>query len=287
MRQDCSEQGYSLIQLSVVMVIIGLIIGGILTGADLYRSAQIRQTIGQYESYVNAVKSFQAKYQCLPGDCSNAIRKGLTPAQGYWIGSGFIPAPADGDVGNDNGIIVDANSVNVAGNDGLHMEGMNYWAFLRSAGMMSFSTSPSYYPMPLSALGHGHWTVWSNVRRVNALYITEQWGGNSALATANCGGEFYCPALSPFEAYQIDEKMDDGLPDPAVLSGYFYVSGATIGKVQAFTGFTGKGQVGSMQAVSSGAPGSNSCIDNTKTPPAYNARVNTPNLCLLQFLVDY
>ncbi len=284
---NTANHGYSLLQLAIVMVIIGLIIGGILLGLDLFRSAQIRQTIGQYESYVSAVKTFQSKYQCLPGDCANAISKGLKPAQGYWIGSGFIPAPADGDVGNDNGIIVDANSVNVAGNDGLHMEGMNYWAFLESAGLIGIATNAaSYYPMPVTALGHSHWTVWSNVRRFNALYITQQWGGNFTIATARCG-EFYCPALSPFEAYQIDEKMDDGLPDPSELSGYFYVSGGSIGKVQAFTPFTGKGQVGSMQAVSRGAPGSNSCLDNTRTPIAYNATVNTPNLCLLQFLVDY
>ncbi|TWT44403.1 hypothetical protein RAS1_08180 [Phycisphaerae bacterium RAS1] len=63
------SDGFTLIELSVSLVIIALIIGGILIGRDLIREAEIRRMIAQLEQFNTAVNTFRVKYGCLPGDC--------------------------------------------------------------------------------------------------------------------------------------------------------------------------------------------------------------------------
>ena len=62
------KYGFTLIELSVVLVIIGLIVGGILIGQDLIRSAEVRAQITQIEKYNQAVNTFKGKYGGIPGD---------------------------------------------------------------------------------------------------------------------------------------------------------------------------------------------------------------------------
>lgn len=69
--------GFTLIELSIVLVIIGLIIGGVLVGRDLINSAGIRKQIKQFDSYKLALNAFNLKYNCLPGDCKDATAYGL------------------------------------------------------------------------------------------------------------------------------------------------------------------------------------------------------------------
>ena len=54
--------GFTLIELSIVLVIIGLIIGGVLVGRDLIAAAQVRAQISQIEKYQTAVNTFRGKY---------------------------------------------------------------------------------------------------------------------------------------------------------------------------------------------------------------------------------
>src|SRR5437879_2899141 len=63
-----SEQGFTLIELSIVLVIIGLIVGGVLVGQDLIKAAEIRATVAQIEKYNTAVNTFRNKYTGIPGD---------------------------------------------------------------------------------------------------------------------------------------------------------------------------------------------------------------------------
>jgi prepilin-type N-terminal cleavage/methylation domain-containing protein len=72
--------GFTLIELSIVLVIIGLIVGGVLVGQDLIKYAQIRATITQIEKLNTAVNTFQLKYNALPGDIPNAGQLGFTAA---------------------------------------------------------------------------------------------------------------------------------------------------------------------------------------------------------------
>ena len=66
------QRGFTLIELSIVIVIIGLIAGGILVGKDMIRAAEIRAIATELQHYRAAVKTFEATYDALPGDMTNA-----------------------------------------------------------------------------------------------------------------------------------------------------------------------------------------------------------------------
>src|SRR5450432_727787 len=89
-----AESGFTLIELSIVLVIIGLIIGGVLVGQDLIKAAEIRGQITQIEKYNTAVNTFRGKYNCLPGDCVNATALGFTQALGST--DSYAPASTQG-----------------------------------------------------------------------------------------------------------------------------------------------------------------------------------------------
>lgn len=71
-RHSNQESGFTLIELSIALVIIGLIVGGVLVGRDLIKAAQIRSQISQLQQVNASVNTFRLKYNCLPGDCRNA-----------------------------------------------------------------------------------------------------------------------------------------------------------------------------------------------------------------------
>lgn len=98
------KEGFTLIELSIVLVIIGLIVGGILAGQDLISAASIRAQISQIEKYNAAVRAFQGKYGYLPGDIPDptASSFGFKPrgvVQGTGGGNGLIQSGgASGDL---------------------------------------------------------------------------------------------------------------------------------------------------------------------------------------------
>jgi prepilin-type N-terminal cleavage/methylation domain-containing protein len=87
------RHGFTLIELSIVLVIIGLVAAGILVGKDLIRTAELRGDIREIEKIDAAVTTFRLKYNCLPGDCANATQ--------------FLEGAFDGD---GNGLIETYNS---------------------------------------------------------------------------------------------------------------------------------------------------------------------------------
>lgn len=66
------QRGFSLIELSIVLVIIALIVGGVVAGKEMIFTARIRGTIGDIDRYLSMVNGFRAKYNCFPGDCAKA-----------------------------------------------------------------------------------------------------------------------------------------------------------------------------------------------------------------------
>ncbi len=65
-------RGFTLVEVSIVIVIIGLIIGGIFVGKDLLLQSSIRAQISQIDAIEASINTFRLKYGCLPGDCPNA-----------------------------------------------------------------------------------------------------------------------------------------------------------------------------------------------------------------------
>ena len=58
-------RGFSLVELSIVLVILGLLVGGVLGGQALIRSSEIRSLIVDKDKYITAVQTFKNKYNGL------------------------------------------------------------------------------------------------------------------------------------------------------------------------------------------------------------------------------
>ncbi|MFW0776700.1 MAG: pilus assembly FimT family protein [Rickettsiales bacterium] len=77
-------QGFTLIELSIVMIIIGLVLGGVTAGRDLIKASELRAAASQIEEYQIAVYTFKNKYDALPGDikAAHASQIGLSDRTG-------------------------------------------------------------------------------------------------------------------------------------------------------------------------------------------------------------
>ena len=65
-------QGFTLIEIAIVLVIIGLLLGGILKGQELITSARVRNLISQQDGVKAAFFGFQDRFRALPGDYTAA-----------------------------------------------------------------------------------------------------------------------------------------------------------------------------------------------------------------------
>ena len=70
------KSGFTLIELSIVLVILGLLVGGILVGADLIQAARIRAQISDFQAINTGAATFQLKYNALPGDMNSERSSG-------------------------------------------------------------------------------------------------------------------------------------------------------------------------------------------------------------------
>jgi len=62
------KDGFTLLEMSIVLALIGLLIAAIVVGNSMVRAAQLQTMLAEYDSYVKAIKQFQDKYLALPGD---------------------------------------------------------------------------------------------------------------------------------------------------------------------------------------------------------------------------
>jgi len=66
------KTAFSLVELSIVLVILGLLTGGVLTGQNLIRAAELRAVTTEFNAYQTAANTFKDKYFAIPGDMTNA-----------------------------------------------------------------------------------------------------------------------------------------------------------------------------------------------------------------------
>jgi len=216
LRAGC--RGFTLLELSMVLVIIGLIVGGVLVGRDLISAAYVRSQITQTERFNTAVHAFQDRYGgYLPGDipAAPAALAGLAPrgtSEGEGDGNGVIEGiPQPGQY---------AYGLSESGG-----ETLMFWKDLSAANMIpgSFTLASSTTSIntsfnmsayfPAAAIGPSNYVfVYSNggvnYFCVEALaYVTYYpWTGT----WGNNGGPY---GLTPAQAFAIDTKIDDGLPN--------------------------------------------------------------------------
>ncbi len=129
------ERAFSLVELSIVLVILGLLAGGVLSGQALIRAADTRSVIADAQRYATALNSFRDKYFSMPGDMSNATQfwrfAGTTSTPGCITNSGSVEADPGTCDGNGDGVISNAAAANATG------ESFQAWKQLALAGLGS------------------------------------------------------------------------------------------------------------------------------------------------------
>jgi len=126
------QQGFSLLELSIVLVIIGLIAGGIVAGSSMIRAAELRGVITSQEGYKTALHLFKDKYFVLPGDMKNAYD--------FWNTQANCSADQVVTATDDTGCNGDGNSQIIYSN-GEHFKA---WAHLGFAGLVKGSYTGSF-----------------------------------------------------------------------------------------------------------------------------------------------
>ncbi|MFM9890379.1 MAG: type II secretion system protein [Rickettsiales bacterium] len=215
-----SRSAFSLVELSIVLVILGLLTGGILAGQSLIRAAELRSVASEYSRYVAATQTFRDKYFAIPGDMRNATAfwgDDNTNCPDAAVANG-IPGTCNG---NGDGILAAASANGATG------EIFQFWKHLALAGLIEgnytgISGSGSTIDMtvginiPKSKLSSGSWGVRESFGSFYPGFAGDVFAGSfgnmmqmgkSSSPTDNGG-----LVLKPEEAWNIDTKLDDGKP---------------------------------------------------------------------------
>jgi len=81
------QNGFTLVEIAIVLVIIGLLLGGVLKGQEMIKNAEIRSVITDVQGLTTAMYAYRDRYNALPGDDKNAIVNSSS-ATGVAIGNG-------------------------------------------------------------------------------------------------------------------------------------------------------------------------------------------------------
>lgn len=177
-----AHRGFTLIELAIVLVVIGLLLGGILKGQELIESARARNLMSQIDSIRAAYYAFQDKYRAVPGDYPGP----LAHANLSGIGS-----PQVG--GNGDGVIRDTPAAR---------ESLLAWVHLSHANLVSGNYQASgSQPDP-----QGEWPR-NPYGATLQLQYDDRFAGSGGVPRLNLKTGNQVPARILAE---IDRKTDDG-----------------------------------------------------------------------------
>ncbi|MGB1539835.1 MAG: prepilin-type N-terminal cleavage/methylation domain-containing protein, partial [Rickettsiales bacterium] len=241
--------GFTLVELSIVLVIIGLIIGGVLVGQDLIKAAEIRATVSQIESYNAAVNTFRGRFNGLPGDIRNVTSFFDAGSGNTWPdlidgdGDRSLEACEDGTgPGNDSTNDTDGLCNGVDPHEYVDVatlaehtgELLQFWHHLSAAELV-----PGYYNGCYFG-GAGDSGSVADCGLLEAAFPRSKMDRNGIGVYATGGRNYYQigvtgaamayevePSLTPEEAYNLDQKMDDGKPGTGAVVAKSAQAGGT------------------------------------------------------------
>lgn len=181
-----THTGFTLVEIAIVLVIIGVLLGGVLKGQELINSAKVKSAINDFRTTSTHIYAYQDRFRAMPGDdpgVAGRLTGAIVASTGGTLGNGRIDSPWNSTTASDEAVL--------------------FWQHVRLA---NFATGDSRNPatngvvlldwLPRNAMG-------------GRLGVTGQtpisgWAGSFFICQDNLNGSF---------ARQIDIAMDDGQPN--------------------------------------------------------------------------
>lgn len=216
------NKGFTLVELAIVLVIVGLLIGGVLQGQELIKQAQLRNVISTLREYDTAVNTFRAKYNnALPGDWSQAT------AFGKDTNFGDCNFSNQANAGDGDGVLESGLAGGCSGQVSFSGEMSNFFVALSNEGLVKGSfvqgtaalsaatTVTTSAGIPSLAVG-GMMIALSDTGNSNNLnYVLGLTSGFTPTTIIGLGA--LANRVTPENAYSLDIKMDDGTPYNGIM----------------------------------------------------------------------
>jgi prepilin-type N-terminal cleavage/methylation domain-containing protein len=188
-----AQQGFTLVEIAIVLVIIGLLLGGILKGQEMIMQAKIKNVLSDFSGIAAAYHGYQDRYRAIPGDDPNAATR--------WTGATASATAGDGKV---------AGTYN-AGTATPEPESRLWWDHLRRAGFVAGTGANQ----PINA--------------TSGLIGVQTGNANTATPGAALGALFgliVCSSNLPDKiAIAVDNQMDDGDATKGTVRAQIQTSG--------------------------------------------------------------
>ncbi len=244
------KTAFSLVELSIVLIIIGLLIAGVVGGSSLIKSAALRSVMSEARNYGIVTNSFFVSYDALPGDIVGAQ---FTSPSTSAISSG-CSGDSDGKIEFSNSPSTTLTATNIK----TIAEGLCAIYQLKDSGMLQtenlnnistdfakFKTNlgmdvATHYPQSKmrgngwvydyvsgtdNATSSDSWkSIGNEAEPANVvLFVGEKIGAGTSTTVpelASSGPTQLLPSLSPSDAKAIDKKIDDSLPKSGAVRGF-------------------------------------------------------------------